>query len=62
MLRNNSSKKTKNIRTKIDFGEEIGEYLKELEQKDSLTEQEKQEKKHYTKELKKVKEYLKKKN
>ena len=41
---------------------EIGEYLKELEQKDSLTEQEKQEKKHYTKELKKVKEYLKKKN
>ena len=40
--------------------EEIGEYLKELEQKDTLTEQEKQEKKHYTKRLPKVKKFLKK--
>ena len=40
--------------------EEIGEYLKELEQKDTLTEQEKQEKKRYTKRLPKVKKFLKK--
>ena len=40
--------------------EEIGKYLKELEKKKSLTEQEKQEKKRYTKKLKKTEEFLRK--
>ena len=45
-LRNNFSKEEINkIRRKFRFRESIDEYLKELEQKDSLTEQEKQEKK-----------------
>ena len=49
-LRNNFSKEEiKNIRKKIRFREIIDEKLKELEQKDSLTKQEKQEKKRYTK-------------
>ena len=49
-LRNNFSKEEiKNIRKKIRFIEIIDEKLKELEQKDSLTKQEKQEKKRYTK-------------
>ena len=45
-LGNNFSKEEiKKIRRKFHYMEEIGEYLKELEQKDTLTEQEKQEKK-----------------
>ena len=60
-LRNNFSKKEINkIRIKFHCMEEIGEYLKELEQKDTLTEQEKQEKKRYTKKLQKAEEFLKK--
>ena len=60
-LRNNFLKEEiKKIRRKFYFAESIDEYLKELEQKDSLTKQEKQEKKRYTKSLKKVEEYLKK--
>ena len=44
-FRNNFSKEEiKKIRRKFHYMEEIGEYLKELEQKDTLTEQEKQEK------------------
>ena len=40
--------------------EEIGEYLKELEQKDTLTEQEKQEKKNVTQRAyKRLKSFLK---
>ena len=42
------------------FDEIIDEKLKQLEQKDSLTKQEKQEKKRYTKKLKKSEEYFKK--
>ena len=48
-LRNHFSKEEiKKIRRKFHYIEEIGEYLKELEQKDSLTKQEKQEKKNIT--------------
>ena len=44
-LRNIFSKEEiEKIRIKFHYMEEIGKYLKELEQKDSLTEQEKQEK------------------
>ena len=39
--------------------EKIGKYLKELEQKDSLTKQEKQENNHYTKRLQRLKSFLK---
>ena len=47
-LRNNFSKEEiKKNRIKFRLREEIGEYLKELEQKDTLTEQEKQEKNVY---------------
>ena len=57
-MRNSFSKeKTKEIRKKFRFREEISEYLKELEKKNSLT---KQEKKHYTKKIKKAEEFLKK--
>ena len=60
-LRNNFSKeKIKKIRRKFHFKESIDEYLKELEQKDSLTKQEKQEKKRYTKKLQKAEEFFKK--
>ena len=60
-LRNNFSKEEiKKIRRKFHFKESIDEYLKELEQKDSLTKQEKQDKKRYTKKLQKAEEYLKK--
>ena len=60
-LRNNFSKEEiKKIRRKFRLRESIDEYLKELEQKDSLTEQEKQEKKRYTKKLQKAEEFLKK--
>ena len=60
-LRNNFSKKEINrIRRKFYFRESIIEYLKELKQKGSLTKQEKQEKKHYTKKLQKAEEFLKK--
>ena len=60
-FRNNFSKEEiKKIRRKFYFKESIDEYLKELEQKDSLTKQEKQEKKRYTKKLQKAEEYLKK--
>ena len=38
----------------------IDEYLKGLEKKNSLTEQEKREKKHYTKKLKKAEKFFKK--
>ena len=44
-------------RRNVHYIEEIGEYLKELEQKDSLT---KQEKKRYAKSLQKAEEYFKK--
>ena len=51
-LRNNFSKEEiKKIRRKFHFTESIDEYLKELKQKDSLTKQEKKEKKRYTKKL-----------
>ena len=60
-LRNRFSKeKIRRIRKKFHFTEEIGKYLKELEKKKSLTEQEKQEKKRYTKKLKKAEEFFKK--
>ena len=60
-LRNSFLKEEiKKIRRKFYFTESIDEYLKELEQKDSLTKQEKQEKKRYTKKLQKAKEFLKK--
>ena len=60
-LRNRLSKeKIKKIRKKFCSRESIDEYLKELEQKDSLTEQEKREKKSYIKKLWKAEEYLKK--
>ena len=56
-LRNNFSKeKIKKIRRKFSFREDIDKYLKELEKKDSLTEQEKREKKRYTKKLRKAEE------
>ena len=60
-LRNNFSKEEiKKIRRKFRFRESIDKYLKELEQKDSLTEQEKQEKKCYIKKLQKAEEFFKK--
>ena len=60
-LRNNFSKEEiKKIRRKFRFREDTIEYLKELEQKDNLTEQEKQNKKRYTKKLKKAEDYFKK--
>ena len=60
-FRNNFSKeKLKKIRKIFRFREIIDEILKELEQKDSLTNQEKQEKKSHTKKLKKVEEDFKK--
>ena len=43
----------KKIRRKFCFRESIRKYLKELERKNSLTKQEKRDKKHYIKELKK---------
>ena len=59
-LRNNFLKEEiKKIRRKFYFTEAINEYLKELEQKDSLTKQEKQEKRRYTKKLQKPEEYSK---
>ena len=57
-LRNNLSKEK--IMRKFCFSEGTDKYLKELEKKDSLTEQEKQEKKRYIRKLKKVEEFLKK--
>ena len=52
--RNNFSKEeTKKIRRKCCLRESIIEDLKELEQKNSLTKQEKQEKKRYNKKLQK---------
>ena len=60
-LRNNFSKEEiKKIRRKFHFKESIDEYLKELEQKDSLTKQEKQEKKRYTRKLQNTEEFFKK--
>ena len=60
-LRNRFSKeKIKKIRKKFRFREGIDERLKELEKKNSLTEQEIREKKHYIKKLKKTEEFLKK--
>ena len=57
-LRNRFSKeKIKRIRKKFHFRESVGEHLKELEKK-SLSEKEKQEKKRYTKKLKKAEEFL----
>ena len=59
-LRNNFLKEEiKKIRRKFYFTEAVNEYLKELEQKDSLTKQEKQEKRRYTKKLQKPEEYSK---
>ena len=59
-LRNNFSKKEiEKIRRKFHYMEKIGKYLKELEQKDSLTKQEKQENNHYTKRLQRLKSFLK---
>ena len=59
-FRNNFSKEEiKKIRIKFRFKESIDEYLKELEQKDSLAKQEKQEKKRYTKKYKRLKSFFK---
>ena len=55
-----SKEKIKKIRKKFRFREGIDERLKELEKKNSLTEQEIREKKHYIKKLKKTEEFLKK--
>ena len=61
VLRNRFSKEEiKKIRKNICFREEIDEYLKGLEKESNLTEQEKQEKKHYTKKFKKAEKFLKK--
>ena len=58
-LRKNFSKEEiKKIR-KFPFKESIDEYLKELEQKDSLTEQEKREKKVTSKNYERLKNILK---
>ena len=58
-LRNNFSKEEiKKIRRKFHFKESIDEYLKELEQKDSLTKQEKQDKKRYIQKLQKAEEFF----
>ena len=60
-LRNNFSKEEiKKIRRKFRFRESIDEYLKELEQLDSLTKQEKQEKKRYTNKLQNTEDFFKK--
>ena len=60
-LRNKFSKKEiEEIRKKFYKKEKIDNRLKELEQKNGLTKQEKREKRHYTKEFKKVEESLKK--
>ena len=60
-LRNNFSRKEiEKVKIKFHNTEEINEYLKELEQKDSLTEEEKQEKTHYTKKLQKYEKFFKK--
>ena len=60
-LRNNFSKKEiKKIRKKFYLKEYFKEYLEKLEQKDSLTEKEKQKKELCAKTLKKIEEYLKK--
>ena len=54
-LKNNFSKeKIKKIRRKFCFREGIDKYLKELGKKKSLTEQEKRDKKRYTKKLQKA--------
>ena len=59
-IRNNSFKKERhNIRLKFYVKETIGKYLKVLEEKGSLTKQEKKDKKCYTKILQKAEEYLK---
>ena len=60
-LRNNFSKEEiKKIRRKFRFRESIDEYLKKLEQLDSLTKQEKQEKKRYTNKLQNTEDFFKK--
>ena len=60
-LRNNFSKEEiKKIRRTFRFRESIDECLRELKQKDSLTKQEKREKKRYTKKLQKAEEFFKK--
>ena len=59
-LRNSFSKEEiKEIREKTRFRETIVEYLKELEQKDSLTEQEKKEKNVTPRNYKRLKNFLK---
>ena len=59
-LRNNFSKEEiEKIRRKFRYREVIDKYLKELEQKDNLTEEEKQEKKRYTKKLQRAEEFSK---
>ena len=55
-----SKEEIKKIRIKFHNTEEINKYFKELEQKDSLTEEEKQEKKRYTKKLQKYEKFFKK--
>ena len=55
-----SKEEIKKIRRKFRFKESIDEYLKELGQKDSLTKQEKQEKKRCTEKLQKPEEFFKK--
>ena len=50
----------KKKKIKFCFGEYISEYLKEIQRKNSLTEQEKRDGKHYTKKLKKAEELFKK--
>ena len=60
-LRNNVSKEeVKKARKNFSDKEIFDEYLKELEQKDSLTGKEKRRKKRYTKKLQKAEEYIKK--
>ena len=60
-LRNNFSKEEiKKIRRKFDLKEGIEKYLEEIEQKNTLTKQEKKDKKLYIKALKNVEEYLEK--
>ena len=60
-LRYNFSKKEiKKTRKNFSDKEIIDEYLEELEEKDSLTEQEKRRKKGYTKKLQKTEEYIRK--
>ena len=56
---NFSKKKKKKIKRKFYFTEAVNKYLKKLEKKNSITNQEKKDKKSYNKKLEKVEDYLK---